>query len=63
MTAPALVRQADITRILNGAKASDYTRVRLLIDPHGNIVVDASDEPAVLQPVRVNPLDRLLGNP
>lgn len=59
MTAPAIIKEADLARILKAAKKADYPRVRVTIDPHGNIVVDVSDE-APLEPIRANPLDRLL---
>lgn len=60
MTVPARIKQQDMTRILLGAKKAGFSRVRVGIDPHGNIVVEASDE--VAEPARLNPLDRLLGN-
>jgi len=60
VTAPALIKQDDVTRIMKGARAAGFTRVRLSIDPDGNIVVDASDDPAPAFQDRKNPLDRLL---
>lgn len=60
MTAPARIRQTDVTRIFKGAKNAGFTHVRVAIDVHGNIIVEASDD--VAPPVRANPLDRLLGN-
>lgn len=58
MTAPARIKQAEITRAMKGAKDAGFSRVRVIIDVLGNLVIDASDEPAVL--VDANPLDRLL---
>lgn len=58
MTAPARIRQTDVTRIFKGAKNAGFTRVRVAIDVHGNLIVEASDEPDA--PIRANPLDRLL---
>lgn len=60
MTAPARFLQADITRAMKGAKEAGFSRVRIEIDPLGNMVIDASDEPMpnTLRPP--NPLDRLL---
>jgi hypothetical protein len=60
MTAPARIREADVTRILNGARKSKYARVRVTLDPNGAIVIDASDKPEDLPMARRNPLDRLL---
>lgn len=62
MSAAARFTQQDITRVMKGAKAAGFARVRVGIDPSGHIVVDASDEPEVLRPIRANPLDRLLTN-
>lgn len=59
MTAPALIKEADLARILKAARKAEYPRVRVTIDPAGNIVVDVSDE-APLPAIRANPLDRLL---
>lgn len=59
MTAPARFRQEDIKRVMAGAKAAGFSRVRVGIDPQGNIVVDASNDPGEA-PVSANPLDRLL---
>lgn len=60
MTAPATFRQSDITRAMKGARAAGFRRVQVHVDRAGNIVVDASDDPAPLQEERRNPLDRLL---
>lgn len=60
MTAPARIKQQDMTRIMKGARKAGFSRVRVAIDLRGNIVIEASDE--VDEPVRINPLDRLLGN-
>lgn len=59
MTAPARFKQDDIKRAFAGAKAAGFSRVRIGIDAHGNIVVEASNDPGDA-PVSVNPLDRLL---
>jgi hypothetical protein len=58
MTAPARIKQAEITRAMKGAKDAGFSRVRVSIDVLGNLVIDASDDPAVI--VDANPLDRLL---
>ena len=60
MSAPARFSQADVTRAMKGAKAAGFTRVRVGIDPLGNLVIDASDDAAPID--RRNPLDRLLGD-
>jgi len=61
MTAPARFTQADIARAMKGAKSAGFARVRVGIDAQGNIVVDASNDPAeIMPPARQNPLDRLL---
>ena len=59
MTAAARFKEADVTRALRGARKAGFNRVRVSLDPLGNIVVDASDE-AGDPAVRANPLDRLL---
>lgn len=59
MTAPARFKQEDIKRVMAGARAAGFTRVRVGIDPNGNIVVEASNDPGEA-PDRANPLDRLL---
>lgn len=58
MTAPARFTQADVSRVLKGASGAGYSRVRVGIDVHGNIVVDASNDAGPAE--RRNPLDRLL---
>lgn len=60
MTAVARFTQTDVTRAMKGARAAGFTRVRVGIDVTGNIVVDASDDPAPVGDGRRNPLDRLL---
>lgn len=59
VTAPARFKQEDIKRVMAGAKAAGFTRVRLGIDPNGNIMVEASNDPGDA-PERVNPMDRFL---
>lgn len=59
MTAPARFKEADVTRALRGAKKAGFRRVRVALDPLGNIVVDASDEPG--ETGLRNPLDRMFG--
>lgn len=60
MSAVARFKEVDVIRVMRGARKAGFSRVRVSIDPLGNIVADASDEPAELEPVRSNPLDRLL---
>lgn len=60
MTAPALIKQEDVTRVMKGARNAGFTRVRLTIDPQGTIVVDASDDPEPVELAPANPLDRIL---
>ena len=48
---------------MRGARKAGYPRVRLTIDPQGNIVVDASEDPAPIEDRPANPLDRLLKRP
>lgn len=60
MTQAARFKQEDITRAFRGAKKAGFARVRVAIDTAGNMVVDASDEPADVATLRRNPLDRLL---
>lgn len=61
MTARALIKQDDVTRVMKGARLAGYSRVRLTIDQAGNIVVDASEGAAPLEDAPPpNPLDRLL---
>lgn len=63
MTAPARFKQSDVTRILRGARAAGFGRVRMNIDAAGNIVVDVANDPGEPGPERINPLDRLLRRP
>ncbi len=42
---PARFTEHDVKRAMKGAKAAGFTRVRLHIDPLGNIVIDAGNEP------------------
>ncbi|KQM64679.1 MULTISPECIES: hypothetical protein [unclassified Sphingomonas] len=42
---PARFTEQDVKRAMKGAKAAGFTRVRLHIDPLGNIVIDAGTEP------------------
>lgn len=51
--------EKDVTRAMKGAKAAGFTRVRLHIDPLGNIVIDASMEP-MEDRSQVNPLDIMI---
>jgi hypothetical protein len=60
VTAPARFRQEDVTRIMRGARKAGFTRVRLAVDPLGNILVDASDEAEESSAFKANPLDRIL---
>lgn len=61
MSATALIKRADVQRLLAGAKDAGYARVRLSIDPTGTIVLDAGDDlPAISEDRPRNPLDRLL---
>lgn len=60
MNAPARFTEADIRRAFRGALKAGFKHVRVGIDPRGNLVVDASMEPAEVSPDRRNPLDRLL---
>ena len=59
MTAPARFKQEDIKRVMAGARAAGFSRVRVGIDVSGNIVVEASNDPGDPDQ-RANPLDRLL---
>jgi hypothetical protein len=59
VTKAARFSQADIARAMKAAKSAGFPRVRVGIDPYGNIVIDASDGPTVVES-RPNPLDRLL---
>lgn len=59
MGTPAHFTEHDVKRAMKGAKAAGFTRVRLHIDPLGNIVIDAGMEP-MEDESRVNPLDILI---
>ncbi len=59
MGTPARFTEQDVKRAMKGAKAAGFTRVRLHIDPLGNIVVDAGMEP-MDDRSRVNPLDIMI---
>lgn len=61
MTAPARFTQSDIARAMKGARSAGFERVRIGIDPTGNIVIDASNDDAPI--VRRSSLDRLLDGP
>lgn len=59
MTAIARIKLSEATRMFRAAKTAGWTRVRVTVDPAGNIVADASNEsPADAPPT--NPLDRVL---
>jgi hypothetical protein len=60
MTAAARFTEADIKRAMNGARKAGFQQVRVGIDVRGNLVVDASLEPANEGFGKPNPLDRLL---
>lgn len=63
MGTPARFTEQDVKRAMKGAKAAGFTRVRLHIDPLGNIVIDAGNEP-MKDESHVNPLDiKLFGRP
>lgn len=58
MTAPARIRQADLTRTLRALKAANCDTARVRIDPDGTIDIMLGLLPGDSQPV--NPLDRVL---
>lgn len=60
MTAAARFKEADVTRVSRGLRKAGFRRVRVSIDPLGNIVADASDDPGDV-PERRNPLDKVFG--
>lgn len=60
MTAPARFRQEDIKRVLAGARAAGFSRVRVEIDRNGNIVVDASENDNAPHNAKTNPWDSVL---
>lgn len=41
MCSPSRFTEHDVKRAMKGAKAAGFTRVRIHIDPLGNIVIDA----------------------
>ena len=43
MTAPARVRQADITRLIKGARAAGAHTFRIEVKPDGTICIECSD--------------------
>lgn len=59
MGSPSRFTEHDVKRAMKGAKAAGFTRVRIHIDPLGNIVIDAGMEP-MEDRSRVNPLDILM---
>jgi len=58
MTAPAKIRQADLTRALRAVKAAEVEAAQIRIDPDGTMHIIVGPAPADSEPV--NPLDRLL---
>ena len=58
MTAPARIRQADLTRTLRALKAAECGSARVRIDPDGTI--DIMLTPAPGDSPGANPLDRVL---
>ncbi len=59
MTIPARFKQSDVKRAMAAARDAGFNYVRIGIDVHGNIVIEASND--ISPPVyRANPLDRLL---
>lgn len=62
MTAPARFTQTDIARALKGARKAGFSAIRVVIEPSGNIVMEASEAPNETI-MRRNPLDRLLKGP
>ncbi len=57
MDFPSRFTKNDVTRAMKNAKAADFTRVRLHIDPLGNIVIGAGMEP-MEDRSKVSALDR-----
>lgn len=43
MTAPARIKQGDVTRLMRGCKQAGYTSVRLVFSPDGSLTVHADD--------------------
>lgn len=63
MGTPARFTEADVTRAAKGVRKAGFTRVRISIDPLGNIVIDAGMEP-MEDRSRVNALDiKMFGRP
>ena len=58
MTAPARIRQADLTRTLRALKAANCGGARVRIDPDGTIDIMLGLLPDDSRPA--NPLDRVL---
>ncbi len=57
MGAVARFTENDVARALKGAKKAAFTRVRIHIDPLGNIVMDCGNEP-MEDRSKVSALDR-----
>ncbi len=63
MGSPSRFIEHDVKRAMKGAKAAGFTRVRIHIDPLGNIVIDAGMEP-MEDRSRVSALDmKIFGGP
>lgn len=62
MGAVARFTERDVTRAMAGASRAGFTRVRVHIDPLGNIVIDGGKEP-MEDRSRENPLDRKIFGP
>lgn len=58
MTAPAKIRQSDLTRALRAIKAAEIEGANIRIDPDGTMHIIIGPAPADSQPA--NPLDRVL---
>ncbi|NKI99629.1 hypothetical protein [Novosphingobium sp. SG707] len=59
MSAPARFTQTDVTRAMKGARKAGFSAIRVVIEPGGNIVMEASEAPNEAI-TRRNPLDRVL---
>ncbi|KQM98748.1 hypothetical protein [Sphingomonas sp. Leaf25] len=59
MGTPARFTEGEVTRAAKGVRKAGFTRIRISIDPLGNIVIDAGMEP-MEDRSRVNPLDILV---
>jgi hypothetical protein len=59
--APCTFRQTDVTRALRAARAAGFERVRVEIDPAGNIaiVAQANDAPSRDETEGTNEWDRI----